>query len=180
MTRVRRLGPNTAMPKARPSASIASPPSLERREPGAELDPRVDQAATHAAPLRAGVGDDPERRGGRAVTRSDDERERADRRRAGGRGRLRQIRTLDAQKRDVGRWIAADQLGAGRGAVVGDDLDVAVVGERVLRRHDEAWAPDEAARFGALRLHGDDARRRAADEVGERRRRRRSKGRGWT
>jgi hypothetical protein len=51
-----------------------------------------------------------------------------------------------------------------------DDRNLAVIGERVLGRHDEAPAPGKAGRSCALGLDGDEARRGGADEVGERRR----------
>ncbi len=158
---------------------IEREPALARSpQSRAEFDPRVDEPAAHAAPLRAGVGDDPERRGGGALPRGDEERERAGRR-AAGRGRgLGQVRALDAQQRDVGRRIAAHKLGPGRGAVVGDDLDFPVVGERILRRDDEPRPPDESRSIG----HAATSRkRRSAPRRGQaprRRRRRRSRAKG--
>ena len=61
---------------------------------------------------------------------------------------------------------------------MGDDRNLAVVGERVLGRDDEARAPGKAGRSRALGLDGDEARRDAADEIGKRRREVEQGGRG--
>ena len=53
---------------------------------------------------------------------------------------------------------------------MGDDRKLAVVGERVLGRDDEAWAPGKAGRARACGLDRDEARRDVADESGKRRR----------
>jgi hypothetical protein len=55
---------------------------------------------------------------------------------------------------------------------------IAVVGQRVLSRNDEAWAPGKASRLCASGLDGDEARRDVADETGELGRQGEQEGRG--
>ena len=124
-------------------------------------------AAAQAPPLRTDERHDAQRRVRRAFARAGDDGQRPGRRRCGRRRRFRQIGPLDPQQGDVGRRIAADDAEPGSSAVMGDDRELALVGERVLGRDDEAWTPGKAARSRAAGLDGDEARRDVADETGE-------------
>ena len=68
--------------------------------------------------------------------------------------------------------VAACDRG-GCGTAVGEaDLDVALVGQRLVGGDDQAGFPDEAGGAGAMRMHGDDGRRGARHDVRERGRQR--------
>ncbi len=51
---------------------------------------------------------------------------------------------IGAQQRDVGGVVAADDRGRSRAAVGKDDLDFALVGQRLVGGDDQAGLPDEA------------------------------------
>lgn len=71
-----------------------------------------------------------------------------DRQRAEGRDRCRELDRGDAgigaQQRDVGGVVAADDRGRSHAAVGKDDLDFALVGQRLVGGDDQAGLPDEA------------------------------------
>jgi hypothetical protein len=99
-----------------------------------------------------------------------------DRQRAKGRHNCGQLdrgnRRIGAQQCDIRRMVAAGDRG-GRGAAVGEaDLDVALVGQRLVGGDDQAGFPDEAGGAGTMRMDGDDGRRGAGHHIRERGRQR--------
>ena len=75
-----------------------------------EFNPRVDLTAAHRIPGRAGSGDRAESASRADAIHADDQRQGADADRRGIEFNGRELRTFDAQQRDVGGGVAADDL----------------------------------------------------------------------
>jgi hypothetical protein len=132
-----------------------------------ELDPRVDVAATKAAPAAADMRYHAERRAGCAARCGDDDCERTEGRHAGRKSCRRDLFGIEPQQRDIGGVIAAHDGGRPRRSIGKLDRDFAFLRQRLVGGHEEPRLPDEAGRARAMRMHRDDRRRRFRDDTGD-------------
>jgi hypothetical protein len=132
------------------------------------MDPAVDLAAAQAPPGAAYKGDDAERRtqalrlppcGKDGMTRAKPTcRMKSD---------LLQRLLLDAEKSDIRARVATDDVCRDLASIGTCDRHVFVSLQRFLRRHDEARAPEKAARRSApATVDRHEPRRNAIEQIG--------------
>ena len=136
-------------------------------QPHAEFDSSVYLTTAQASPAAANQRYGTQRGGGNAVLRGDHDRQRAEIRNDGCKRDRRNILGIKTQQRDVGRVIASGDAGWPRRSVGKPDRDFALIGQRLVGRHDQARFPDEARGPQAVRMHRDDRRLCSGDEFGK-------------